>query len=324
MPFIAALGYDVFNPLEVLPEYTADVGIKKGEKIDYAIMREGETIMLIECKKASADLSAENMSQLYRYFGVSKARIAILTNGIRYLFFSDLEEKNKMDRRPFLDLDLNNPRENVPAEVKKMAKDDFDLDTMLSAANEMKYVAEIKKVLSALYDEPQEEFVRMCFKQIMPDSLFTTHVKKEFTPLVAKAFHQFLSDKINTRLRSALEKEKDVVEATEAELSKDKEPIPENGIVTTEEELEGFNVVRAIMAKTIDPERVAYRDTKSYFGILLDDNNRKPICRLHFNTSQKYTGLFNQDKKETRTPINAITDIYQHTDRLRETIKLYE
>ncbi len=86
MPFIAALGYDVFNPKEVVPEFTADVGTKKGEKVDYAIMRDGETIILIECKKANGDLSQENMSQLHRYFTVTKARITILTNGIHYRY----------------------------------------------------------------------------------------------------------------------------------------------------------------------------------------------------------------------------------------------
>ncbi len=46
MPFISALGYNVFDPTEVVPEFTADVGIKKGEKVDYAIHLDGKPIML--------------------------------------------------------------------------------------------------------------------------------------------------------------------------------------------------------------------------------------------------------------------------------------
>lgn len=48
MPFISALGYDVFNPTEVIPEFTADVGTKKGEKVDYAIKKDDKIIILIE------------------------------------------------------------------------------------------------------------------------------------------------------------------------------------------------------------------------------------------------------------------------------------
>src|SRR3954449_11415625 len=81
MPFISTiLGYDVFNPLEVVPEFIADVGMKKGEKVDY-IMRDGDVQILIECKSSQGPLRIENASQLYRYFSVTKARIAVLTNG---------------------------------------------------------------------------------------------------------------------------------------------------------------------------------------------------------------------------------------------------
>jgi hypothetical protein len=106
LPFINALGYDTFNPLEVVPEYVADLGIKKGEKVDYAIMQEGEPILIIECKHWKEKLSVHG-SQLFRYFHVSKTRFALLTNGIHYQFFTDLDEKNKMDERPFLEFDIN-------------------------------------------------------------------------------------------------------------------------------------------------------------------------------------------------------------------------
>ena len=292
MPFISALGYDVFNPKEVVPEFTADVGTKKGEKVDYAIMRDGETIILIECKKAKANLSQENMSQLYRYFTVTKARISILTNGIQYRFFSDLEEKNKMDDRPFLELDLANPKPNALAEVKKMAKQEFDLDKMLSTASELKYTSEIKKVLSNQFDAPEEEFVRFFFQRVLPGGRFTTSLKEQFTVLVSKAFQQFLSDKVSDRLRSALENEKDTSDKKNEGTEEVACDAPhKEGIVTTEEELEGFNIVRAIASKAVSPVRVIYRDTKTYMGILLDDNNRKPICRLWFNSKQKYLGI---------------------------------
>lgn len=323
MPFIAALGYDVFNPKEVVPEFTADVGTKKGEKVDYAIMKDGETCILVECKKANGDLSQENMSQLYRYFTVTKARIAILTNGIQYRFYSDLEETNKMDKKPFLELDLANPKSNALAEVKKMAKEDFDLDRMLSTANELKYTSEIKKVLLAQSESPDEEFVRYFFQRVMPGSRFTAGHKDQFTSWVSKAFHQFLSDKVSDRLRSALENEKDTTDNSTEEVSESSQEEKRDGIVTTEEELEGWSIVRAICAKSVAPSRVVHRDTKTYMGILLDDNNRKPICRLWFNSKQKYLGVFDEKKEETRIPIESVVDIYQHADKILEVLITY-
>lgn len=325
LPFIAALGYDIFNPKEVVPEFTADVGTKKGEKVDYAILQDGEVALLFECKKFGTSLSEENVSQLYRYFSVTKARIAVLTDGVIYHFFSDLEEPNKMDRRPFLELNLLEPRKNVLQEVKKLAKDDFDLEKILSTANDLKYTSEIQKVFAAQFENPDEDFVKFFFSKVVPGGKFVASAKEQFNIFVAKAFQQFISEKVSGRLKTALQSE-----SVEVKVEHQPTETPEieetenNGIVTTEEELEGFRIVRAIICKTIEPERVYHRDTKSYMGILLDDNNRKPICRLWFNTRQKYLGLFDETKKETRQPIEILSDIYKFADDLNATVIKYE
>lgn len=320
MPFIAALGYDVFNPKEVVPEFVADHGTKKGEKVDYAIVQNNEVIILIECKHAKSNLSDANMSQLYRYFAVTKSRIAILTNGIKYLFFSDLEEPNKMDTRPFLELDMLNLRKNLLIEVKKLGKDKFDLDRMLSTANELKYTSQIKKIMLQQFENPDADFVKYFFKATNSGSHFTASAKEQFTEFVKKALYQFINESVSDFL--------DSVKAVqnEGEKSEEKQELVEkpDGIVTTEEELEGYQIVRAIVCQKISPDRVAHRDTKSYFGILVDDNNRKPICRLHFNASQKYIGIFDKDKKETRHPINEVTGIYQFSQNLLDSLKFYE
>ena len=111
MPFFAMLGYDVFNPLEFVPEFTADVGIKKGEKVDYAIIKDGEPVILIECKSISEKLEKHD-SQLFRYFGTTSAKFAILTNGIMYRFYTDLDSPNKMDDDPFLTINILDVRDN--------------------------------------------------------------------------------------------------------------------------------------------------------------------------------------------------------------------
>lgn len=322
MPFIAALGYDVFNPQEVVPEFTADVGIRKGEKVDYAILNDGEVILLFECKKAGADLRQAEMSQLFRYFSVTKARIAILTNGTQYRFYSDLEEANKMDSRPFLELDLEDPRPNALQEVKRLAKDDFDLEEILSTASELKYTSSIKKILAEQYDLPDEEFCKYFFSKANPGGRFAGNAKDSFIPLVKKALNQFVSEKVSDRLRSALETE-GTLEPPEVEPPEVVTP-PASDIATTEEELEAFRIVRAIAAKAVNPERIVYRDAKTYMSILLDDNNRKPVCRLWFNTRQKYFETFNADKNETKNQIENLSDIYQYGEQVVSVIQNYD
>ncbi|WP_228015012.1 type I restriction endonuclease [Synechocystis salina] len=238
MPFISALGYDIFDPLEVIPEFTADVGIKKGEKVDYAILNNGEITLLFECKKAGSDLKQQEMSQLFRYFSVTKARIAILTNGTKYRFYSDLEESNKMDNRPFLELDLEDPRSNILQEVKRLAKEDFDLDKILSTASELKYTSAIKKTFGELYESPDEEFVKFFFARVNPGARFVGTAKETFEPLVKKALSQFISERISDRLRTALATEGEQIPIhQDSETSETAQTQSESDIVTTEEEL---------------------------------------------------------------------------------------
>jgi len=321
MPFLAALGYDVFDPAEVVPEFTADVGTKKGEKVDYAVVQDGDPVMLVECKKAGMSLEGASIHQLFRYFSVTPARIALVTNGIQYRFFADLEKPNLLDSRPFLELDLLAPQDTAIKEVQKLAKGSFNLETMLSSATELKYTNEIKRVFAEQLEEPDEELVRFFFKSLNPGASFTASVRDQFTGLVKRAFQQFVSERVSGRLRSALEREdREAMDAAAAAEEEKEEP----GIVTTDEELEGYYIVKAIVSQVVDPDRVFHRDTKSYMGILLDDNNRKSICRLWFNTKQKYVGIFNEEKNEKRVPIETTKDIFLLTDFLRDTVQRYD
>ncbi len=321
MPIIQALGYDVFNPLEVVPEFTADVGTKKGEKIDYAIMMAGEPIILIECKSSNSVLSLENASQLYRYFGVTEARIAVLTNGIEYRIYTDIEASNKMDSKPFFEFSITSIEEKEINELKKYSKNSFDLDVILSTASELKYKKQIRQLLTRELENPSEEFVRLFAKQVY-DGLLTTEKKAQFKTLVSHAFREWLNSQIKNRLQSAItnsakgEEEEAVEEVEQSVQGKD-------GIVTTPEEIEGFQIVRAILAKEIEPERIFMRDTKSYCGILLDDNNRKPICRFVFTSVQKTLVFLDKDRKEERVSLSLLTDIFKHSDKLIESAKSY-
>ena len=317
LPFINILGYDSFNPLEVVPEFTADIGLKKGEKVDYAIFQNSEPILIIECKNWKENLSVHN-SQLFRYFHVTQTRFALLTNGIQYQFFTDLDEKNKMDQKPFLEFDITNPKDNVIHEIAKFHKSNFDVDKIINNASSLKYTKEIKKQIDDELLNPSNEFTKLFANKVYTGRL-TEKVMEEFKELVQKAFSQFISEKINDRLKSALNKE--VQKQQEEQIETIEE---ESRVFTSEEEMEGYRIVVAILRRKLPVNRIVYRDTQSYFGILLDDNNRKPLCRLHLNGGKKYIGLFNENKTEVKQPIESIDAIYQFEKELLETVGGYE
>jgi len=329
MPFIhSVLGYDVFDPSEVTPEYVCDVGTKKGEKIDYAILKNGDVQILVECKKIGESLNINHAGQLFRYFHVTNARIAILTNGQVYKFFTDLDAPNKMDEKPFLELDLLDIDGHAVPELVKLTKSAFDVESIISAAGELKYVSQIKKILGTQLTTPEDEFIKFIACRVYEGAI-TQKVREQFGELTRKAARQFLDDQVNDRLKSAMSgtvvsavggTQAEPIESPDTSIANTSE---EDKVVTTECEMEGFLIVKAIVRSVVDAKRVIMRDTQSYCGVLLDDNNRKPVCRLHFNRTQKYIGLFDQDKVETRHPIDTVDDIYNYVDQLRATATTY-
>lgn len=317
LPFINLLGYDAFNPLEVVPEFTADLGLKRGEKVDYAIFQNGEPILIVECKSWKETLTVHS-SQLFRYFHVTKTRFALLTNGIHYQFFTDLDETNKMDQKPFFEFDMTNLKDNVIVEIAKFHKSSFNVDHIVTNASSLKYAKEIKKQINDELENPSNEFIKLFASKVYSGRM-TEKVLEEFKELVQKAFNQFVSEKINDRLNAALNKE--TIKQQEDKI----EPVEEESRVqTSEEELDGYRIVVAILRRKIPVNRILFRDTQSYFGILLDDNNRKPLCRLHLNGGKKYIGLFNENKTEVKQPIESIDAIYQFEKELLDTVQLYE
>lgn len=328
MPFIAkVLGYDVFNPQEVVPEFVCDVGSRRSEKIDYAVKRDGAVQMLIEAKPVGAALSLENASQLTRYFSVASARIGVLTNGRNWLFYTDLDKPNVMDAKPFLRLDLSDIDPYALPELKKLTKETFDLDSVLAAAEELKYVSSIKAEVAREFTTPSTDVVKLFARRVYDGSL-TARMMEIFEKVTGKAMRQYLNDQVNTRLKTALDSS-DQAPVAPAPIDGDGEEPAEgradpDGIVTTEDEFEAFYIVRAIVASEVSVSRVVARDRQSYFGVLLDDNNRKPICRFHFNgRSVKYLGVFDENKAETRHQVFEVNDIYQYAEGLRATVRRY-
>ncbi|MCK6603357.1 MAG: type I restriction enzyme HsdR N-terminal domain-containing protein [Ignavibacteriaceae bacterium] len=322
MPFINILGYNVFNPTEVVPEFTADVGIKKGEKVDYAIFNDGKCVMLIECKPVETNLNKEHMNQLLRYFSVTETRLGVLTNGIKYKFYTDLEISNKMDEKPFLEIDLLSLNDSIINELKKLTKSKFNIDEVISSASELKFLKEIKILLNDQLINPSEDFVKFIGGKIYQGRM-TQAVKEQITEIVKKGFNQFINDKINETIKKALVPENTQPVPEETPSPQDEAHENENQVITTADEMEGYYIVKSVLREIIDPKRVVMRDTMSYCGILLDDNNRKPIIRLRFNTSQKYLGLMNKDKSEQKVVINDLNEIYKYASQMIELVNFY-
>lgn len=334
MPFIMALGYDVFDPAEVVPEYVADVGMKKGEKVDYVLMTNGAPQIIIECKKADCPLQPNDKAQLHRYFGVLRdVRFGILTNGIVYQFYSDIDTENIMDNDPFLEVDLSQLHESSVEQLKRFSKKGFNPENAIGTATNLKYMTQIKKVLESQYKDPSPEFVRLCI-QGLHSGPKTQLVINKFTSIVRLAFNQLVNDEVGRRLKLVFEGENDREEETPPAENND-EPIPEQSIVdqkdkviTTEEEIAAFDLVRDLVAEDIVGDRVTIRDQLSYCGILLDNNNRKPICRLHFNQEQKKISLFskgeNGERKESIVNIGSVEEITNHKNALLAACAIYE
>ncbi len=322
MPFLQALGYDVFNPLEVVPEFICDIGLKKGEKIDYAIFRDGIPTLLIECKHWKQNLDIHD-GQLLRYFHVSKAKFSLLTNGLIYRFYTDLVAPNKMDEKPFLEFNITDIRENQVEELKKFHKSYFDIDNIVNTASELKYTYELKQLFQQEINNPSPEFVRHFSKQVYP-SVITAKVLEQFTHLTKKSFQQHLSDIITERLKSALSKEDDVKKDQEIAQALENPKEDASKVVTTEEELEAFMIIKTILRQRIPVKRINHRDAQSYFAILLDDNNRKTICRLYLSGAKKYLVTLDEQKKEVRNEIVTLDDIFNHSELLLSIVESYD
>lgn len=324
MPFIQILGYDIFNPTEVVPEFVCDIGTKKGEKVDYVIKRDDEPILIIECKHWKEDANAHN-SQLHRYYHVSKARFGVLTNGHIYNFYADLEKPNIMDEKPFFTLDLSNLKNSSIKILENFTKKDFNLDNILDSAEGLKYIKAIRNEFEKEIQEPSDEIVKLLVSRFFDKPITATRLNT-FREYTKKAFSNSIKESIDFRLKNAL----NITENIPLQAKEDFESIDENSsvegpkFVTTEDEMDCAQIVKAILREQIPSSRIAFRDTQSYFGILLDDNNRKPLCRLHFNSSNKYLELFvnGKDNGEKKL-LNTIDDIYAFKSELLNTIDNY-
>lgn len=337
MPMIAALDYDVFNPFEVVPEMDCDLVKKKGEKIDYAIMKDENPILLIECKHCKQDLNLHD-TQLQKYFVASNARFGVLTNGIEYRFYTDLEKVNIMDEKPFLVVNMLELSDTDIEQLKKFHKSYYNENDILSTANELKYTTEIKTILNSEFVSPSSDFVKFFAKQVYTTGQITQKVVEMFTPLVKKSMSSVVNDIISDRLNTAMKNDEQADDEVFEEESLPDSPrqdigdkLPEgvvhmdkdSGIITTQEELDAYNIVRSILRKSIDAARITYKDYKTYFVVNLDSSEWFWICRISIGARKKRIGIpVDRYKSCDWIQIDSIDDIFKYADRLEESLKM--
>ena len=308
-PFIRALGYDTSDMAEVVPEFGADLdvpGVTKNKKVDYGILRNGKTVILIECKHYTDKLN-EGFKQLFYYAVASNCRFGILTNGLIYRFYADLDAPNKLDASPFLEIDMQNLKEPLLEELEGLTKAALDVNTMLVTASELKYVGGMLRILTEQLDAPSEEFAKFFFQQLCEGKPFAGNTKPLFVNFTKRALRQFIRDQINSMMDASGMGSSSVsaVTAVAVDTQPDGGAIaPTAQIVTTREELEAFYTVKAILREVIEPSRVVDNDVLAYFGVLLDGKVGKPICRFYFNSKNKQLALFDLFRQEPRRKVS--------------------
>ena len=331
MPFFQTVfGYDIFNPDEFVPEFVADVGIKKGEKVDYAVIIGGTPAILVEAKWCGASLDGHD-GQLFRYFGTTNAKFGILTNGLIYKFYTDLDKQNVMDLTPFLEFDILDIKEPLVPELKRFCKSNFDANAIHGRASDMKYSSKIKEHFRAQLEHPSDDFVRYMLSQVYAGSRTAAAVER-FRPVVEATMNALIGEIMNERITKALKSDAEPasntapandepLESVEAEQTEAE--APRKQVITTDEELQAYYIVKALLMSEVDISLINYRDTLTYFAILHHDMPTHWICRLRLTRFAKSIAFPGEAGAEEKHELSGLDDIYNHRDALIASAKRF-
>lgn len=323
LPFMRILGYDTTNPINFRAEYTADIGVKRGEKVDFAILSDEHVEILIECKSVDVELEEKHLSQLFRYFSVTEAKLAILTNGLVYQFYTDSLDDNQMDKTPFFEINLEDYTKKDVNKLEKFTNENFDVSKVTKNAQELKFNNGVKKVLAKEFETPSDEFIKAIAKQVYEGQL---HKKKKelFSKIITNKIKEIIDEKVNARLETAIAKD-------QPEAEPEVEIIDSSKIETSHEEWEGYFTIKGICSEIVDPDRIAIRDRKEYCNVLFDDNQYYPIAKLHFNNPKNlrveffdsYNVYETGSKRGNKVNIDAVKDIYKYKEKILVTVNNY-
>ena len=285
LPFFQLLGYNVFDPKQFVPEYTTAYGTKKDSRVDYAIMRKGTPVIFVEAKACNEPLDRHS-SQLFQYFNATPStKFGILTNGILYKFYTDLDKSNLMDETPFLEIDMLNIKDNQVQHIKRFSRSQFDAEAIFSTAAELKYISQFRTYFNSELSDPSDGFVRFFLQESQVyTGVKSTNIVNKFKPILKQALNGYISELMNDKIQAALKQtneanklEEEVPEKPEEMVVPDTDPSVEEKttksgikIITTDNEIKAFNFVRDVLIyHGKDVDKLLYKDTTVYFGVFL-------------------------------------------------------
>jgi len=330
IPFLQHLGYNVFDPDEVRPEHHADFSEKYKNRVDYAVLTEGEPRIGIEAKNVGAPLT-DARGQLRSYFNAAPTiKLGILTDGVRYECYADTDEPNIMDDAPFLSFDLAQIAEagadDTTAEgISGLSKTHFDPDNLGATARQKLLLSAFVGLLRQWSTAPSEELVRSMLGGVDYQNRMTRKVMEDATPIAREAFKVFIEREILKRVGIA-DRDVEVEDTAAAPTPEPIETVPASGIVTTEDELAAFEYARKRLAFLVDSEDlfaaiegVTWRDMKTTFKVFYKRQNAGSLFNYTSRSSGEMTFTFPalEDSEITTMEISDIDDALLAAFRLR-------
>lgn len=289
-PFFDLLGYNKMD--DYLHEFVADMGTKRGRRVDMAIsFGKSQPIILVECKKATAKLSDNHFRQLNEYcLYTESAKIGLITNGLQYDFYTRSNENNViLHETPFFSFDLTAFEE---ADVEKLAlfyRPTFELNEVVAEAEDVYFLEKFDEALFETLSKPDDDFIKIIYKK-MGGKRLTNNISEQIFNLINSISLKTAVDRIV---------QKEINDSN-------------SGIITTAEEIKTFNVIKTILAmsskiKNSEMDRINYRDMKGSFGILVDDNGRKKVCSLKLSDRRKIIEIGDNSYELEDTSITTLT-----------------
>jgi len=276
LPFLDILGFSAYDPTKVLAEYSADLpGVKAQERVDYALFCHGSPVMFVEAKAYS--VQPENHSpQLARYFNsMPEVTVGVITNGRKWKFFTDLENKNVMDEKPFLTIDLLASNDSELIQLYQFRHDQFEPEKLRSLAEENTYFTAFSSVIRSSLRNIDIDFVRFVASKSSISRQLTIKFLESITPIVKQAVEKTVSDMVVSGLSVVEEPEPE--EPEEINLDEVDEVHPDNPkIITTVEEKRVYTILKEIL--DIDDDLVL-KDTETYCAYLYEGKTNRWVLR---------------------------------------------
>jgi len=314
-PFLEILGYKTSEQTDIMAEHIADFGLRARNKVDYVLRKNGTNILMIECKRFHEKV-IKHGHQLNGYFhNLPSVRFGVLTNGVIYHFYADIDSHNIMNPEPFFEFnvtDFNDEQVNI---LETFCKENFDEKSIIEKARNLTYSQDIRKVLYSELTNPSKDFIKYIAGKAFLEKKrgkITERVRNLFAELVNLCLPVVINKLISEKMIRAKNQSDDKSNETESKIN------------TTEEEREAYFIVKSIIRRKISSERVNFKDSQAYFSIRIDDSSHKTICRLYLNSNKKYIGIFDTNRKETKSEIESIDNIFDLSEQLLESVTIFE